>query len=469
MTALYPEIEPYEQGTLAAGDGNILYWEACGSRDGKPAVVLHGGPGSGCSTRMRRYFDPSAYRVMLFDQRGCGRSRPHASDPRVDLASNTTDHLVEDVERLRAHLGVERWLVFGGSWGSTLGLAYAERYPERVTEMVLASVVTTSRREVRWVTRDAGRYFPEQWSRFRDGVPEADRDGDLAAAYARLLHDPDPAVRERAARDWCDWEDTHVAAGPDHRHDPRYDDPAFRTAFARLVTHYWRHAAWLEDGALLRDAGRLAGIPGVLVHGRRDLSGPVDVAWHLARAWPDAELVVVDEAGHGVGDDGMAEAVVGALDRFGLRIDSGGHELAEVVHRLTQEAFAAHVSLDPPTGATHETVESVRDELAREEAAIGWIGSRPAACMRLVAEGDHLYVRRLAVSPELQGRGLGRAMMTWAESAARRRGLSAVTVGVRLALAGNRAFFARLGYEPAGEHTHAGYDHPTSVEMRKWL
>ena len=316
---LYPEIDPYDRGMLAVGDGHDLYWEVCGSPEGKPAVVLHGGPGSGCSPGLRRYFDPAAYRVVLFDQRGCGRSRPHASGPRVDLSSNTTAHLVGDIEQLRAHLGVERWLVFGGSWGSTLALAYAERHPERVTEMVLVSVVTTSRREVRWVTRDAGRYFPEEWERFRDGVQAADRDGELVSAYAKLLHDPSPAVREKAARDWCDWEDTHVAVRSDHRHDPRYDDPAFRMAFARLVTHYWRHAAWLEDGALLRDAVRLAGIPGVLVHGRMDLSGPVDVAWHLARAWPDAELVVVDEAGHGVRDEGMSETVVAALDRFAAR------------------------------------------------------------------------------------------------------------------------------------------------------
>jgi proline iminopeptidase len=316
---LYPEIEPHDQGILAVGEGNDLYWEVCSSPDGKPAVVLHGGPGSGCTPGLRRYFDPAAYRVVLFDQRNCGRSQPHASDPAVDLAANTTAHLVEDVERLRAHLGIGRWLVFGGSWGSTLALAYAERHPERVTEMVLASVVTTSRREVGWVTRDAGRYFPEQWERFRDGAPAAEPDGDLVSAYARLLHDPSPAVRERAARDWCDWEDTHVSVPPDHRHDPRYDDPDFRMAFARLVTHYWRHAAWLEDGALLRDAGRLAGIPGALVHGRLDLSSPVDIAWRLSRAWPDAGLVLVDRAGHGVRGRGMTEAVVAALDRFAGR------------------------------------------------------------------------------------------------------------------------------------------------------
>ncbi len=400
---------------------------------------------------------------MLFDQRGCGRSRPHASDPRTHLTTNTTHHLIGDIERLRTHLGVKRWLVFGGSWGSTLSLAYAERFPERVTEMVLVSVATTSRREVRWLTRDVGRYFPVQWELFRDGVPAADRDGDLAAAYARLLHDPDPAVREKAARDWCDWEDAHVG-GP---HDPRFDDSAFRMTFARLVTHYWSHAAWLEDGALLRQAGRLAGIPAVLIHGGFDLSSPVDVAWQLARAWSDAELVVVDEAGHGVHDERMVEAVVAALDRFVLRIDPCGPELAEVVHRLTQVAFAPQQSLDPPSGVTYDTLEGVRDELARQEAALGWLGSRPVACMRMVGEGDHLQVRRLAVSPDLQARGLGRAMMAWAESVARRKGLTAVTVGVRLALTGNRAFFGRLGYEPVGQHAHAGYDHPTWVELRK--
>jgi proline iminopeptidase len=304
---------------LDVGDGNLVYWEACGNRDGRPAVVLHGGPGSGCSPGWRRYFDPAAYRVVLFDQRGCGRSRPHAADPDVDLSSNTTHHLIEDIERLRQHLGIERWLVLGGSWGSTLGLAYAERCTERVRAMVLVSIVTTSSREVRWVTGDVGRYFPEQWARFRNGVPEAERDGDLVAAYHRLLNDPSPAVREQAARNWCDWEDAHVAVLPRHEHDTRYDDPAFRMAFARLVTHYWHHAAWLEDGALLRDAGRLAGVPGVLVHGRLDLSGPLDVAWQLARAWAGSELVVIDDAGHGLRDSGMKEAVVAATDRFARR------------------------------------------------------------------------------------------------------------------------------------------------------
>jgi proline iminopeptidase len=315
----YPEVEPYDQGLLEAGDGQLVYWEACGNPDGKPAVVLHGGPGSGCNPGMRRLFDPGAYRVVLFDQRGCGRSRPNAADPATDLSVNTTHHLLGDIERLRRHLGVERWLVFGGSWGTTLGLAYAERHPDRVTEVVLVGIGTTRRHEVDWLTRRVGRLFPEQWARFRDGVPAADRDGDLAEAYARLLADPDPAVRERAARDWCRWEDSHVSVRPDHRPDPRYDDPVFRMTFARLVTHYWRHAAFLEDGALLAGAGRLAGIPGVLVHGRLDVSSPLDIAWELARAWPDAELVVLDEAGHSARDPGMTEAVVAATDRFARR------------------------------------------------------------------------------------------------------------------------------------------------------
>jgi proline iminopeptidase len=313
---LYPAIEPYDHGMLAVGDDNLIYWEVCGNPKGKPAVVLNGGPGSGCTPSVRRYFDPSAYRIVLFDQRGCGRSTPHASDSAVDLASNTTHHLIHDIERLRNHLAIERWLVFGGSWGSTLALAYAERFPERTSEMVLISVVTTGRREVQWVTRDVGRYFPQAWARFREGLPAAERDGDLIAGYVRLLHDADPAVREKAAEDWCRWEDTHVAVHPDSKPDPRYQDPKFRMAFARLVTHYWHHAAWVEEGGLIRDAGRLSGIPAVLIHGRIDLSSPIDIPWQLARHWPGSELVIVDNAGHGTSEPGMATAVVAATDRF---------------------------------------------------------------------------------------------------------------------------------------------------------
>ena len=314
---MYPPIEPYEHGLLAVGDGHELYWESCGNPAGQPALVLHGGPGSGCTSWPRRYFDPDRYRVVLFDQRGAGRSTPHASDPSTDLSTNTTHHLLADIEALRSHLGVERWLVYGVSWGTTLGLAYAQRHPARVRALVLASVVTTTSREVAWVTRDMGRVFPEQWARFRAGAGAAPSSHeDLASAYARLLADPDPAVRERAAADWCAWEDTHVATVPGYRPDPRYEDPRFRMAFARLVTHYWSHHAWLEDGSLLRGASRLVGIPGVLVQGQLDISGPPDVAWRLTQAWPDAELIVVGGAGHGTGDATVTSSIVAALDRF---------------------------------------------------------------------------------------------------------------------------------------------------------
>jgi len=310
----YPEIEPYEHGMLDAGDGQRIYWETCGSPNGKPAVVLHGGPGSGCTPGFRRYFDPAAYRVVLIDQRGAGRSVPHASDPAVDLSTNTTDHLVGDIELLREHLGIERWLVWGGSWGATLGLAYAERHPQRVTEIVLASVTLTRPDDVHWLYHGVGRFFPQEWQRFRHGVPPAERDGDLVAAYHRLLGHPDPAVREKAARDWCDWEDALVSMEPGHEPNPRYEDPRFRMAFARIVTHYFHHNAWLEDGILLRDAHRMAGIPGVLIHGRLDLGSPVATAWALVEAWPGADLELVG-TGH-TGGEGMTDRLVAATDRF---------------------------------------------------------------------------------------------------------------------------------------------------------
>ena len=310
----YPPIEPYETGMLDVGDGHSVYWEVCGNPDGKPAVVLHGGPGSGCSPGMRRYFDPERYRIVLFDQRNCGRSVPSATEPQVDLSTNTTPHLVADVERLREHLDVDRWLVWGGSWGVTLAFVYAEGHPERVSELVLAAVTNGTRREVEWITRDMGRVFPREWERFRAGVPEAERGGLLPTAYSRLLHDPDPAVRAKAAQDWCDWEDVHISLAPDAEPRLSVAPPAFQLGLTRIVTHYWGNDHFLTDGQVLRDAGRLAGIPGVMVHGRYDVSGPLDSAWHMHRAWPDSELVVVDDAGHGGGR--MTAAVVAATDRF---------------------------------------------------------------------------------------------------------------------------------------------------------
>lgn len=315
MRDRHPAIEPYEHGMLDVGDGHRVYWEACGNATGKPAVVVHGGPGSGCTPGMRRYFDPATYRIVLFDQRGCGRSRPHASSSGDALVANTTEHLLADMEKLRERLEIERWLVFGGSWGAALGLLYAERHPERVSEIVLTGIATGRRSETDLLTRGLGRVFPEAWARFRAGVPEADRDGDLAAAYARLLHDDDPAVCARAARDWCAWED---AIAPDAPPSPRYEVPEFRLAFARLVTHYWSHGSWLEEGIILRDVRTLAGIPGVIVQGTLDLGNLLGTPWELARAWPAGELVMVDDAGHGTGA-GLTAAIVAAIDRFAAR------------------------------------------------------------------------------------------------------------------------------------------------------
>ncbi|HEY8217818.1 MAG TPA: prolyl aminopeptidase [Acidimicrobiia bacterium] len=319
--ATFEDVEPYDSGMLDVGDGQRVCWEVLGNPRAKPAVVLHGGPGSGCARKYTRFFDLDRHRVVLFDQRGCGRSTPHAGDPGVDLAANTTQHLVADIERLRDHLGIDRWLVFGMSWGSTLGLAYAETHPARVTELVLGMVVTTTRAEVEWLTRDVGRIFPEAWERFRDGVPQALRDGSLVDAYAELLSSDDAAVREQAARDWCAWEAAHVSATRSGQPpDPRYDDPRFQMCFARLVTHYFRHAAFLDDGQLLRDAGSLAGIPGVMAHGRLDLSAPLGVAWALHRAWPGSRLVVVEDAGHSA-DGGIGDAMTAAVRGFASRRD----------------------------------------------------------------------------------------------------------------------------------------------------
>jgi proline iminopeptidase len=312
----YPPIEPSETGWLDVGDGHRLYWEQCGNPDGKPAVVLHGGPGSGCSPGMRRLFDPARYRMVLFDQRNAGRSTPWAGEPEVDLSANTTPHLLADIERLRRHLGIDRWLVYGGSWGVTLGLAYAQAHPERVTELALAAITSPDRWLIHWITRDMGRVFPREWERFRDAVPAAERDGDLAAAYNRLLHDRDPAVRAEAAGQWCEWEDTHVSLAPDAAPSLSLADPAVQLAFARVVTHYWAHGCFLDDGQLLRNAHRLAGIPGIMVHGRYDVSGPLDVAWQLAKAWADGELRIIGDTGHS--GAGMTAALIEYLDYAAL-------------------------------------------------------------------------------------------------------------------------------------------------------
>ena len=316
-TGLYPPIEPYDHGLLDPGDGNSVYWETCGSPRGKPALVLHGGPGSGCTPWHRRLFDPAAYRVVLFDQRNCGRSTPHAGDPDIDLATNTTPNLLADIEQLRRHLEIDRWLVLGGSWGCTLALAYAEHYPDRVTEMVLFGVTTGRRAEADWLFRGGvSLFFPEQWARLRAALPLPDQDGDIVEAYSRLLHNPDPTVRERAALEWCMWESATPAWPPAPGLAPRFKDPAFALAFARIVTHYVRHDAWIEDGSLLRDANLLANIPGVLINGRFDFQAPIANAWELKRAWPGAELVIIDNAGHDAGSAGITRELIRATDRL---------------------------------------------------------------------------------------------------------------------------------------------------------
>jgi proline iminopeptidase len=318
VTELYPAIEPYERGTLRVGNGNRVYWETCGTPAGKPAVVVHGGPGSGCTTWHRRLFDPTLYRVVLFDQRGCGRSHPHASQPDIDLATNTTQNLVADMERLREHLGVDRWLLWGGSWGSTLALAYAETYPDRVSQMILWGITTGRRAEFDWLFRGGvAPLFPEQWERLRAALPAVDRDGDIVSAYSRMLNDPDPEVRRGAARAWCEWESATPEWPSTTGLAERYLDPDFALAFARLVTHYASHDAFLEEGILLRNADVLATIPALLVNGRFDLQAPIGNAWELHRVWPSAELVILEDTGHAGDDPKLTRELVLAGDHFG--------------------------------------------------------------------------------------------------------------------------------------------------------
>ncbi|QNP73311.1 prolyl aminopeptidase [Streptomyces roseirectus] len=311
---LYPETEPYDHGMLDVGDGNHVYWETCGNPRGKPAVVLHGGPGSGCGPYFRRLFDPERYRIVLLDQRGCGRSTPHASEYGTDMSVNTTERLIGDLELLRRELGVERWLVWGVSWGSVLGLRYAQTCPGVVSELVLTCVATGSDAEVALLTRGLGRIFPEAFAEFLAGLPEDDREGNLAVAYNRLLESPDPGVRERAARAWTDWETAMAPAPP--RSVERYEDARFRMGFARTVTHYFGNDHFMETDAVLRDAPLLVGIPGTLVQGSLDLGNLTGVVWRLHHAWADSELVIVDEVGHSIGPTTMVDALVGATDKY---------------------------------------------------------------------------------------------------------------------------------------------------------
>jgi proline iminopeptidase len=311
MAERYPPIEPYDSGMLAVGDGHEIYWETVGAPTGSPVVGLHGGPGSGSGPGDRRVFDPDRFRALLFDQRGCGRSRPLADSGAADLSTNTTQHLLRDIELLREHLGIERWAVTGASWGVTLALAYAQRHPERVTAMVLAAVTAGRRLETEWITRDMRRVFPREWDDFAGAVPAAQRNGDLAGAYAALLATPDPAVSAAVAMDWCKWEDTHMSLAPGFTPFLQHQDATFQQVFARLVTHYWSNGCFLDDAPILSSMERIRDIPAVLIHGRYDVSGPLDTAWELHKAWPASRLVVLEDAGHGGAT--MTSAVVDAL------------------------------------------------------------------------------------------------------------------------------------------------------------
>ncbi len=313
----YPPIEPYAQGWLDVGDGQQIYWEECGDPAGKPAVFLHGGPGGGCNPGVRQLFDPAAYRVVLFDQRGCGRSRPHASEPAADLTSNTTWHLVADIERLRRARGIERWLVFGGSWGSALGLAYAETHPDRVTELVLRGIFTLRRAELDfYYNGGAGQLFPDWYARFLAPLGGRDFTGDAIAAYHHLLFDPDPAVHGPAAVAWSTWEAATITLMPDAELIAEFGVPEFALAFARIENHYFSHAGWFGEGQLLADAHRLAGIPGVIVQGRYDVATPAVTAYDLHLAWPEVDFQLIPDAGHAYSEPGIEAALIAATDRF---------------------------------------------------------------------------------------------------------------------------------------------------------
>jgi proline iminopeptidase len=314
MTALrtfYPPIEPYESGMLDVGDGHFIHFERCGTRGGKPAVLLHGGPGGGLSPQHRQLFDPDRYDVMLFDQRGCGRSTPHAG-----LEMNTTWHLVADIERLREVVGVQKWLVFGGSWGSTLALAYAETHPGRVSELVLRGIYTVTRAELRWYYQfGVSEMFPEKWERFQAPIPEAER-GDMIAAYRKRLTSDDLATQIDAARPWSVWEGETITLLPDPQLAASHDDGHFALAFARLENHYFVHHCWLEEGQLLRDAHRLRGIPGTIIQGRYDMPCPARYAYALHRAWPEAGFHLIEGAGHAYSEPGILDRLIRATDYY---------------------------------------------------------------------------------------------------------------------------------------------------------
>jgi proline iminopeptidase len=308
---LYPRIEPFETGTLEVGGGHTLYWERCGTRGAKPVVFLHGGPGSGCSADQRRQFDPGLYDILLFDQRGCGRSTPYAS-----LDNNTTWDIVADIERLREMCGHETWQVFGGSWGSTLALSYAQTHPERVSELVLRGIFLARQRETDWLYRyGASEIYPEGWAEFAGHIPEEER-GDLIEAYHRRLTSDDPQVQLAAAKAWSTWEGLTVTLLPDPGMMAEFTEDSHAIAIARIENHYFRHDCWVGEGQLLVNAGRLSGIPGIIVQGRHDCCTPPSAAFALQQVWPDADLRIIPDGGHVFTEPGITDGLIRASDYF---------------------------------------------------------------------------------------------------------------------------------------------------------
>jgi len=311
LRTLYPPIEPYRSGHLDVGDGHSLYWEQCGNPEGKPVVFLHGGPGAGCSPAHRRQFDPARYNILLFDQRGCGRSTPHAS-----LDANTTWHIAADIERLREMLEVERWMVFGGSWGSTLSLAYAQTHPDRVTELVLRGVFLFGQAELDWLYLDgASKIFPDKWEAFLAPIPQEER-GDMVAAYHRRLTGSHRETQLIAAKAWAKWEAETVTLLPSPATIEDHTSDDYAIAISRIENHYMVHRGWIEEGRLLRDVGRIRHIPTVIVQGRYDCCTPPAAAWALHKAWPEAELHIVPDGGHLFSEPGILDRLIRATDAF---------------------------------------------------------------------------------------------------------------------------------------------------------
>ena len=311
LRTLYPEIEPFETGFLDTGDGHRIYWERVGTKGAKPAVFLHGGPGGGCSASHRRVFDPALYDVILFDQRGCGRSTPFAS-----LDNNTTWHLVADIERLREMMGVEQWLVFGGSWGSTLSLAYAETHPDRVSELVLRGIFLLTKPELNWFYQfGVSEMFPEKYEAFIAPIPEDER-GDLLRAYHKRLTGDDHEEQLHCAKTWSVWEGETITLLPEPSTSDQFHEAEFALAFARIETHYFINGGWFDEGQLLRDAHKLKDIPGTIVQGRYDMPCPMRQAWALHKAWPKSEFHQIEGAGHAYSEPGILDQLIRATDKY---------------------------------------------------------------------------------------------------------------------------------------------------------